>query len=69
VEIPLVPILAELEQEGVGLRREWITRAKRGVEAVCDNYCHYFTGAFGKPINPFSDDEVRVFLWESAGSR
>src|SRR5271157_317603 len=67
VEMPLVPILAEMELEGIGLHQEWISRARWGVERACLLVCQDVEQAYGKVFNPLSDDDVKDFLGKTCG--
>ncbi|MGO9571907.1 MAG: DNA polymerase [Desulfomonilaceae bacterium] len=69
VEMPLIPIFAEMELVGVGLHQEWISRARWGVETASLQICQELEKVYGKTFNPFSDDEVKDFLRKVCGKR
>ncbi len=62
VEMPLVPILAEMELVGIGLHQEWISKARKSVERACLLVCQDVEQVYGKVFNPLSDSEVKDFL-------
>jgi DNA polymerase-1 len=69
VEMPLVSVLAEMERDGVGVDLPKIRRAWPRVQAACMLLCGELTEAYGQPLNPFSETQVRDFLLRICGIR
>jgi len=67
VEMPLIPVLAEMERDGIGVDLPKILQAWPRVEAACMLLCEQLTESYGQTINPFSEIQVRDFLIRTCG--
>jgi|GEM_PF-636745 len=69
VEMPLVPVLAKMEKDGIGVDLSKIRRAWPRIEAACMILCDQVTEAYGQRLNPFSEAQIREFLQSTCGIR
>ncbi len=69
IEMPLIPILAGIEREGIGLDRDRVIRVSSKVRRACRKLSLQFQEFREPPTDPFSAPEIRRFAEEGLGIR
>jgi DNA polymerase-1 len=67
VEVPLVRVLAKMEEVGVGVDVEELTRLRDDLTAECDRLRSEIHEAAGEEFNVNSTKQLRVILFEKLG--